>query len=664
MSSFNVSVGDQVPMIPQNLPEQESSSVHEKAITNLEREIATLERAIAKDIPKELYRADGHVHIGTLMSLTSWVAGFMLGFALAAGSLGTLGIPIVAIASCSMLLLLVDFAINAKHSGVKEAAKESAILFGACVVIPFVGGALAGAASGAAHASVGEAKVGYGILAFFAVGIPGLVGLVAPGYALDRGDTQNQRVKDTQKLFKDAQKELAFVHQFKNSFEQIEQNEQVEAQSALIELSTGVERSSKVESSSKEVASLDDEPEFWEFESNSLEKLGSIDKKKFSQFSSVGETAAETDKDATSMRLPQRYSNRSFELMKQFMDAGNTTEACQQIWERAYSLNPLSMQELLEVAELANFYDVKALRESCNILLEARLLQKPNECITFLIDTPQSKYMNETILSLFNKNFFDSNLRYKLSKEIRGKLISFLENKEPNVYKHSLALMQVFEYWNKRTGNRSNWIDPKIANMGLKGTQLLEELFAKKYLPGQTDFMKIVPLFERSLYNNSDPDAVYAYLRTQHTMRNYQADFSDLAATFVDAAISSNDINAKFRAVALLDGDARLRERYPNALALLHQECVINGKWQKVQNVRAAPEVSVPYYNAVRRLALAGNPEAQRRLSNCYEFGDGVEKDNLQAYLWAKKAAVNGDLFAAESIPGIVKNAMGIIENE
>jgi TPR repeat protein len=49
---------------------------------------------------------------------------------------------------------------------------------------------------------------------------------------------------------------------------------------------------------------------------------------------------------------------------------------------------------------------------------------------------------------------------------------------------------------------------------------------------------------------------------------------------------------------------------------------------------------------ALRKAAIKGDADAQSELGSKYRFGEGVQRDDYEAFQWYAKAAIQGHMFA------------------
>jgi hypothetical protein len=52
---------------------------------------------------------------------------------------------------------------------------------------------------------------------------------------------------------------------------------------------------------------------------------------------------------------------------------------------------------------------------------------------------------------------------------------------------------------------------------------------------------------------------------------------------------------------------------------------------------------------------LQGNPDAQYQLGRCYVLHEGVEKNNIMAYMWLNLAAITGNESARQDRDGVAQ---------
>ncbi len=65
----------------------------------------------------------------------------------------------------------------------------------------------------------------------------------------------------------------------------------------------------------------------------------------------------------------------------------------------------------------------------------------------------------------------------------------------------------------------------------------------------------------------------------------------------------------------------------------------------------------------IQALAEAGDSEAQYKLGNCYRLGDGINRDDVKATLWYRKAANQGHVYAIKCMENACRNGLGIKVN-
>jgi len=536
----------------------------------------TLERAINEQLNREKESLDSHailiVGTGLTMTCLSYAAGYMLSFALITGSLATLAVPIGVVAGCALVILILRFVMVAKLEGGKEAIIDSLQAFVVNIVIPFGLGSASGAITGQITLPAAIAK-GALILADIGVHLSSSIILpVTPFLGTQRIDPKQKKFEE---LFERAQKQLKNLHASKEAILEYENKQQTELQ----------------EMKEMQKKRQDDLKDF--IEVNNIK----IDRKLF--FSNCGLEIDKFDPLAKTINLPEPYRDTEIiKLMDQFINIEDP-----QKWEKLYGQNPLPIDQLLALEDLANYLNIASLRESCHNLFEARLIRNPDELLTYSLDNLRTEEQTKMIFSMFNANYLSSDFGKLLTDATKLKLNNFLLNRSDTLYSHTRALMSADQV-----------------------TELQKLAYYQEYLPACIDLSHLLRFQNKQtnlfyldrLRKKSVSEEDGLIFRSKNAVRKYNAQ-----AQF---EIAWNDYTSgrpvmKHNFLSALDGGCHDAARYYIANFLTEQ-----GDFQK-------------YVQLAEHEARLGNPQAQLGLSSCLEAGKGVAKDLGLSIYWKLKAS-------------------------
>ena len=73
---------------------------------------------------------------------------------------------------------------------------------------------------------------------------------------------------------------------------------------------------------------------------------------------------------------------------------------------------------------------------------------------------------------------------------------------------------------------------------------------------------------------------------------------------------------------------------------------------------------SVKAFEACKKKAMSGDPQAEADLGEKYYYGDGVEKDEKEALKWQQKAAIEGNARGEQSLGNMYLYGLGVEKDE